>query len=233
MQFEDFLENMPLLHTWDGGETWVTGGFRSHHLRRIRELIVEEFPERNVSYIETGAGASTLTFLQTAPERVVSIAPDEDLRDRMLEYCAESGIATDSLEYVLDRSERALPPMAFDNRHFDVALIDGGHGWPTVFVDFCYINMMMRRGGLLLVDDLQPHSLAELGRLLEQQQEFELIEDLGKLQVFRKTVDRRFLPDHGLEPYIKSSSQPRRDPVPVPAQAKGRRSTSADSVTQP
>ncbi|MEQ8841473.1 MAG: class I SAM-dependent methyltransferase [Acidimicrobiales bacterium] len=217
MQFEDFLNDLPLLHTWDGGETWVTGGFRPHHLQRIRELVIEHFPSGSVNFIETGAGASTLTFLQTSPGRVLSIAPDEELRDRITNYCADVGITVDSLEYVLDRSERALPPIAFDNQRFDVGLIDGGHGWPTVFVDFCYVNMMMRRGALLIIDDLQLHSVAELGRLLEQQQEFELVEDLGKLQVFRKSVDRRFLPDHNGEPYINGRSVRSRKPGPIPA----------------
>jgi hypothetical protein len=27
MLFEEYLQNIPLLHTWDGGFTWNTGGF--------------------------------------------------------------------------------------------------------------------------------------------------------------------------------------------------------------
>ena len=72
------------------------------------------------------------------------------------------------------------------HRRFDVALIDGGHGWPTVFVDFCYANMMMRSGSVLLLDDIQIYAVGELARLLEQQPGFTLKEEIGKLQVWEK-----------------------------------------------
>lgn len=212
MSFEDYLGDLPLLHTWDGGQTWVTGGFQPTHLRDIHRIIGEQFPNGDVSMIETGAGNSTLTFLHLSPTRLVSIAPDEELRERLLKYCIDQNLDRTPLEYMVERSERLLPVLAAAEQRFDVALIDGGHGWPTVFVDFCYLNMMLGRGGLLLVDDLQLYSVAELSRLLAEQEEFELIADLGKLQVWKKTVARRFLPDHSREPYIVANSKKRRLP---------------------
>ena len=88
-----------------------------------------------------------------------------------------------------------------------MALIDGGHGWPTVFVDFCYLNLMMRKGALLFLDDTQIYSVAELGRLLELQPGFEIVHDLGKLQVWVKQTGDPFLPEHSREPYILDKSK--------------------------
>ena len=56
----------------------------------------------------------------------------------------------------------------------DFALIDGGHGSPTPFLDFFYATHMLKQGGYIMVDDVQLHSVKELARLLAQQPGFEL-----------------------------------------------------------
>ena len=84
----------------------------------------------------------------------------------------------------------------------DLALIDGSHGWPTVFVDFCYVYAMLRKGGVVIVDDIQLHSVKELARLLTADTErFHLLKDLGKSLVFEKMKNERFLPDWNDLPY--------------------------------
>lgn len=213
--FAQYLDDLPLLHTWDG-ETWNTGGFRPMHLRRIHDLVRDRFEQPKI--IETGAGNSTITFLQTDPQQVVSIAPAGGLRQRILDYCDAQGVPTDRLEFQVARSEVALPGVALaePTPRFDVALIDGGHGWPTVFVDFCYMNMMLGAGGVLLLDDTQLHSIAELSRLLEMQAGFTLLDQWGKLQVWGKDTDETFLPEHNRQPYIvamRSPSSPPGDPA--------------------
>jgi hypothetical protein len=95
-----------------------------------------------------------------------------------------------------------------------VALIDGGHGWPTVFVDFCYLNVMLRPSGVLVLDDLQLHSVAELARMLTLQPGWELAMEVGdKTVAFRKTQDADYLPDHAGQPYIRLRSGRFRGPL--------------------
>jgi hypothetical protein len=224
MDFNAYLADLPALHSWDRGKTWNTGGFNARRLRRVHALIGERFRDRAVSVLETGAGNSTITFLHLRLERLVAIAPAADLRDRILDYCAAHQIDTSPLDFRLERSEIELPAIALGvaggttptpASRFDVVLIDGAHGWPTVFVDFCYANMMMRSGSLLLLDDIQVYAVGELARLLELQPGFTLKEELGKLQVWEKETDRQFLPGHLQEPYIvamsKKSGDKRRD----------------------
>lgn len=225
MDFESYLHDLPLLHTWDSGETWNTGGFDATQLRRVHEIVSGEFPDRSVRVLETGSGNSTITFLYLQLDRLVSIAPAADLRDRILAYCAEREIDASPLDFRVARSEVELPALAFPGGddappRFDVTLIDGGHGWPTVFVDFCYCNYMMGAGGLLLLDDLQLYSVAELSRLLEQQPGFRFREQLGKLQVWEKEDDQPFLPVHAREPYIMEMSKPA-ETHGAPAAAEG------------
>jgi predicted O-methyltransferase YrrM len=203
VDFNAYLTDIPLLHHW-GGE-WRRGGFDAGFLTAIHDTIAEH--TRHPRIIETGAGNTTITFLHLDPARVVSIAPDEALRDRITAYCDEHGIPTGALDYRPRRSETELPLVAAEDETFDVAFIDGEHGWPTAFVDFCYMNMVVRRGGLIFVDDIQLHSVAELSRLLAEQPGYELVEEIGgKVQVWRKDLERRFLPGHSQQPYIMAST---------------------------
>jgi hypothetical protein len=194
----DYLSDLPLLHHWGGA--WRTGGFKPPHLRTISEIISGSFDHPRI--VETGAGNTTITFLHLDPERVVSIAPDAALRDRIIGYCDDHQIPVDRLDYRVEHSEVELPALAASGEQFDVAFIDGSHGWPSVFVDFCYSNMLLPMGGLLFIDDVQLYSVAELCRLLDKQPGYELVHDLGKVQVWRKDTGQRFLPGHAGEPYI-------------------------------
>lgn len=203
MLFDEYLKNIPHLHTWDGGVTWNSGGFEDYHLRAFKKYVASG--ARRV--IETGAGNSSLAFHFGAPSQLVTIAPDQALFDRIVAYAGQASLKIVDWEKYVDRSEWILPVLAKQGRQFDLALIDGGHGWPTVFVDFCYMNAMLFRNGILIIDDVQLHSIKELGKLLiADTTRFEFLESLGKSKVFRKKTDERFLPEWTEQPYIRQKS---------------------------
>jgi len=198
----------PLLHTWDEGQTWNTGGFSGPDLRWLADLC-GAYPAAAVA--ETGAGCSTLAFLWATTGPVVTIAPDAELRGRIEAAASEYGVSLSSWTFLDERSELALPRLADGGHRVDVALIDGGHGWPTPFVDFCYLNRMLGNGGTLILDDLQLHSVGELARLLVHQWGWERVSDAPSQKTIslRKVSDEPFLPDWGGQPYIveRSSGQ--------------------------
>jgi hypothetical protein len=138
MEFQTYIQNIPLLHTWDGGKSWNSGGFEEHHLNAFYTQ-VSEICKSNPIILETGAGNSTLTFLLSKPSKLISIAKDEIIFERINKFIKENNINSEPLTQITERSEWALPELAKSGLKIDLALIDGGHGWPTVFVDFCYI----------------------------------------------------------------------------------------------
>ncbi|MGH9135743.1 MAG: class I SAM-dependent methyltransferase [Acidimicrobiales bacterium] len=196
-----FLTDLPKLHFW-GGEERVGGlNDRIGH-RLITELEQLDSP----SILETGAGATTLLLLQLEPGGLTTIAPDAALQERIMAEADRQGIPTGPLRFICERSEIALPPLAEAGHRLDAALIDGNHGWPSVFVDFCYINRMLGKGGLLFVDDVHLYSVAQLHLLLRQQEDFELVSIDSKLATFRKVSNRPFLPDWRAEPFVFMNS---------------------------
>ena len=217
MKFESYLDLLPLMHSWDGGETWNTGGFDAEHLRKLIGFLRERLPP-HPAILETGAGCSTIAFMFLDPARLVSIAPAADLFVRIRSYCAGQEIEASILDSRVGFSEWVLPGLAEPREAppwIDFALIDGGHGWPTPFVDFFYANHMLRRGGYVMLDDVQLHSVKELARLLGMQPGFDLSLDLGKSLVFRKTTADRSLPEWNGQPYIvKRTDMIGREPNP-------------------
>jgi precorrin-6B methylase 2 len=207
MDFETYLRNIPNLHTWDGGKTWVTGGFEEYHLREFHELAIL-CGGSNATILETGAGNSTLAFLYAKAKKIVSIEMKPDLFERIDSFCKEHQIDNSAWDYRIGASEWILPDLASSGMKVDLALIDGGHGWPTVFVDFCYVYAMLRAGGILLVDDVQLYSVGELRRFLEKEtKRFAVEKDLGKTIAFRKLTDDRLFADFGEQPYILERSE--------------------------
>jgi hypothetical protein len=122
---------------------------------------------------------------------------------RILEEAKQRDLDAGMLTYINDRSERALPKLALDSKtRCQAAFIDGNHGWPSVFVDFCYLNMMMDRGAILFVDDVHVYARAQLMLLLQAQPEYEFVRLVGKMATGRKATDEAFLPDFVGEPFI-------------------------------
>lgn len=202
LTFEEYLNNIPLLHTWDNGKTWNTGGFEQMHLKAFYELIEEGW-----HILETGLGNSTITFLYTNPSKLTTIAIDPGLFKRIIDFCEKNNIDYSKLQQHIGRSEWLLPEIALkiynSCERIDMALIDGGHGWPTVFVDFCYTNAILKKGGYLIVDDIQLHSIKELARLIHNETtRYSLYQNLGKTMIFKKLTDEPFLPDWNDLKYI-------------------------------
>lgn len=206
---EKLQNNPPKFHHW-GGEDRI-GGFGPKQLDLLKDCVELVDSGSPVRCLETGAGLSTTWLLGHGAE-LHSFFINQKLGDDITTYFQENGHAglLDSWTSTVGPSELTLP--AFANTQpvllFDFCLIDGGHGLHTVFTDFTYQYYLLRKGGILLLDDVQLGSCGLLHELLKAEDSFEYVADAKKLVAFRKTTDRRFLPDHGgqkfLDPLLKA-----------------------------
>ena len=71
-----------------------------------------------------------------------------------LQVLEEAG-ARSLVEFHAEMSQIALPRFLKEQRRFDFAFVDGNHRFDSVFVDLFYLGRLLRKGGVILLDDYQ------------------------------------------------------------------------------
>lgn len=210
MRLEDYLLDIPKLHSWDGGRTWNTGGFERSHFEPLHRLMIEEPCRRRI--LETGCGNSSIFFLLHKPELVTTIDPDSAVMDRVIKFCDRHAIDRSPHETHLEPSDTILPLIAKRlEKPYDFILIDGGHGWPDVMVDLCYALKVLAPDGHIMLDDINVYAVKEVARCLIEQPGFEIALDLRKALVFRRRGDFSDMPGWWDQPYIVRRTNQDRD----------------------
>lgn len=144
MNLDVLLSTPPKLH---GPDDAPTDGWR---LDDAGVRFLDSHLHSTMRTIETGAGVSTILFALKGT-RHTCIVPDQRVIRRIRRYCMSARLSLETVTFVVDRSEYALPRLR--TSAFDFALIDGRHGFPAPFMDWFYIADRLRQGGIILVDD--------------------------------------------------------------------------------
>jgi hypothetical protein len=118
----------------------------------------------NMNTLETGAGLSTVIFAANGC-RHTCIVPDQATVDRVVDYCRSMNIVSTNVNFIISKSCDVIHQLP--KQQYDLALIDGCHGFPSVFVDFCYAAKTLKLGGTLIVDDLHIYTCDLLARFMQ------------------------------------------------------------------
>jgi len=176
MNLNDLLKDPPRPH--EG----MVMGLTEAALRFISENIDDE-----CNTLETGCGFSTVVFALTGSRHTV-IAPAPGEFEITKTYCRERGIPTDQIEFIAEPSQKVLP--ALELPPLDLVLIDGGHGFPTPYLDWFYTAGKLKKGGFLIVDDVWLWSCEILRDFLNEQPEWEFVNEYdARTTIFRKLED--------------------------------------------
>jgi len=168
--------------------------------------------------IETGAGLSTLCFLAQGATHT-AIAPDPGLEGRMKEYCQAHGIRHENLTYIAKFSQDAVWGV---EGQFDCALIDGGHGFPIPFIDFLYLNRRLKKGGFLIIDDLEIWTGEILAKFLSCEPAWKLmVQDGARSIMFQKVGDAQATEWTQQEFVVRNSLHPSYLETVIPRQSLG------------
>lgn len=125
--------------------------------------------------LEIGAGASTVIFA-SAGTRHTAISPFADEHDAIRNRCRADGVDLSCVDFVVESSDEALPGLARSEAGLvDLVLIDGDHTFPATVVDFHYANMLLRIGGILLLDDAPMGSVKIVHRFMHGNPDWEYI----------------------------------------------------------
>jgi hypothetical protein len=120
---------------------------------------LEETVRPGWATLETGAGASTLVFAAAGASHE-AITPDPAEEARVRAQCAERGIDSSTVSFLLGPSHEVLP--GWTPRALDLVLIDGAHGFPYPILDWWHLASHVKVGGLVLLDDAYLPAVASI-----------------------------------------------------------------------
>ncbi|HEU4323096.1 MAG TPA: class I SAM-dependent methyltransferase [Roseiflexaceae bacterium] len=177
MQLADLLDNIPTIHNYseDSG--------RSPRLDNTMLRFLDRTVRPGMRTVETGAGISTILFAIKGAQHTC-IVPDPRQIARIQDYCASAGVPLDTTTFVAEPSEVGLPQLR--GQTFDLALIDGGHGFPLPFVDWYYMAELLDIGGLVVIDDLHIWTCDTLVQFLHADPAWACVVENSRAAVFRK-----------------------------------------------
>jgi predicted O-methyltransferase YrrM len=125
----------------------------------LRKWVTREDATQTIE-IGLGYGISALYICEglvangRATARHVVIDPFQTSRfaDCGLQALAAAGL-TPLIEHHAEKSHIVLPGFLSEDRRFDLGFVDGNHRFDGVFLDLYYLGLLVRRGGIIILDD--------------------------------------------------------------------------------
>jgi predicted O-methyltransferase YrrM len=166
--------------------------------RACYELIASRCPP-GARTLETGLGVSTALFLSLGA-RHTCVVPSDDEVEALRRYCEDRDISTHGLRVELGRSEDVLPRL--ETEPLDVVLIDGAHGFPTPMIDWFYGASRLRRGGVVVVDDLQLPAVGIMADFLDADPRWQPVGRTDKWAAFERLSEGPLAEDWYVQPFF-------------------------------
>lgn len=196
-EIRQLIRDAPAIH----GRTTYPLLFRA--LEHIAATVV-----RGDRTIETGAGYSTVVLALAGAEHTC-IVPEESEVAAIRAYCERRGVSLDRVTFHVAPSEDILPTL--DPAPLDLALIDGSHSFPQVFIDWFYLADALRVGATLIVDDTHLWTARVLRDFLAAEPSWRLDATFaGRTAVFTKTGDVDLRRNWSKQSYVARRSGLRR-----------------------
>jgi glucosyl-dolichyl phosphate glucuronosyltransferase len=180
-QIEKLLRSPPSLHV-DGSGKRVNYGVDARLIAQLREHV-----RPGHRTLETGSGISTVVFLALGA-RHRSVSPDGGEAERIREYCKDAGIDASQFTPVVGRSEEILPTLS-NEPVLDLALVDGNHAFPAPCIDWYYATRILKRGGVMIVDDIELWTGQILADFLDEEEVWQRLERTDRFASYRMLDD--------------------------------------------
>jgi hypothetical protein len=163
--------------------------------------------EKGSRTMETGAGVSTVLFAVWGCQHV-AVVPFASEARAIDGYLDEQGIIRDSLTFDLRPSEVALPELA-GGSPFDLVFVDGCHGFPSPIIDWFYGAGLLRKGGIVVFDDVQlPQVQCLLTTFIEPDERWEPVAGTTKWRAFRRLSEGSLGEEWFAQPFFSMPSPP-------------------------
>lgn len=148
--------------------------------------------------LETGAGISTVLFAAWGT-RHRCVTPRQEEAEAITAYCRSHGIPIDGVTFDISPSAEALVPSP--KEPLDLVFIDGNHGFPHPILDWYFAAGGLRRGGRVVLDDVQLPAVKVLQHFVDQDPRWSAVERTAKWAAYERTDEWSLLEDWYMQPF--------------------------------
>jgi hypothetical protein len=151
---------------------------------------------------ETGCGLSTIVLSVIADCHTCFTLAAGNSLERVQ---GASHLRRNHVNFVIGPSQLTLPRHSFA-RPLDFVLIDGPHGFPFAQMEYFHFYQRIRRGGMLVVDDINIPTIRQLYDFLCDDRMWTHVEDVLMTAFFQRSDESMFDP-HGDGWYLQQFNQ--------------------------
>ena len=163
----------------EGREFALHSGLGSNASQKITGL-VRQLNARRTLEVGMAMGCSTLSILEglSSGGLHTAIDPNQTLEGGYgwhgigLESVRRAGFA-DRFHLIEQPSHLALPQLLVAGEQYDFILIDGWHSYDYTFVDYFYSDLLLRDGGILVIDDWRMPQVYQVTRFIDTHKPYE------------------------------------------------------------
>jgi predicted O-methyltransferase YrrM len=161
-----------------GTERVLAGGINLAAGAKIQSFMTEIGASRTLE-IGMSMGCSTLAILEALPPEGHHIAIDpyqtsDPCYGVGLEMVKRAGLS-EKMTLIERPDFVALPELVAHSQKYDLILIDGHHTFDFTFIDFFYADLLLRKDGILLMDDWGMPCVYHVTRFIEEHKAYDRI----------------------------------------------------------
>ena len=151
----------------------------------LRDWVVRESATKTIE-VGLGYGVSALHIceglVKNGNEEAKHIVLDPSQVARFsncgLQALEDAGVGH-IVEHISDVSEIVLPQFLKEGRCFDLGFVDGNHHFEHVFVDLFYLGRLVRKGGVIILDDYDVSGIKSAVSFWVKNAKWEIVDTFG------------------------------------------------------
>lgn len=191
------LADPPVVHPMDSSATPTMGVWSTDEA--AYRFLAERCPS-GTRTLETGSGLSTVLFAALGTDHICC-TPGPEEAEHILDYCKAHELPIDGLRFELGSSHESLPRLQAAGVRRDLALIDGGHGFPLPVLDWFYAGGLLDAGGVVVIDDIALPAVATLLDFVGRDPRWRRIAGSAKWVAYERTSGGPLAEDWTAQPF--------------------------------
>jgi predicted O-methyltransferase YrrM len=171
------------------GDTTHASGTIHNDVLVVMERIL---PKDINTSLETGCGKSTILFSNILKKHFVFTIDDRHTSNSSINFFQHSPLTQNYRIVLIPGPTQITLPHHTHEADYDFVFLDGPHAFPFPQLEYYHLYQHIKRGGVLILDDINIPTIGELAAFLYEDAMWELMTVVHTTAIFRRTDAETF-----------------------------------------